>query len=252
MITINLTPVDKTCQIDSTDREYNIMNDGKLRNPELIIVILSSPINYSKRNTIRETWLKLKDRSHIKDGDRNKFDNLKHYFVVGGLGLKNEHIRNINNEQLKYNDILILPMFDSYNNLTYKVLKTFEWLNEQHDFGFLFKYVLKCDDDSFVRIDNLVHELSQIDLMYIKSDAFEISDNSSPYFRVNFQSNGIKGTPELYWGYFNGNAKIKSVGKWKETNWILCDNYLPYALGGGYILSKNLVSYLGQNANYLR
>ncbi|KAF7278965.1 hypothetical protein GWI33_007774 [Rhynchophorus ferrugineus] len=56
----------------------------------------------------------------------------------------------------------------------------------------------------------------------------------------------------LYWGYFNGNARVKSTGKWKEVDWITCDKYVPYALGGGYILSKELVSFLGKNADYFR
>ncbi len=30
----------------------------------------------------------------------------------------------------------------------------------------------------------------------------------------------------------------RKEGKWAEPNWKLCDKYLPYALGGGYVLSK--------------
>jgi hypothetical protein len=33
--------------------------------------------------------------------------------------------------------------------------------------------------------------------------------------------------------------------------WYLCDKYLPYALGGGYILGNDLVAYVAANANRL-
>lgn len=57
---------------------------------------------------------------------------------------------------------------------------------------------------------------------------------------------------ELYWGFFNGRAQVKRAGPWRETDWILCDYYLPYALGGGYVLSQGLVKFIADNANYLR
>lgn len=230
------------------------MNDSKLKSPELIILILSAPENYVRRKIIRETWLKLGNRRHLIDGDYVDF---KHYFVIGGMNLSTDKVKFINGEQLKYDDILILPMRDSYKNLTQKILRSFEWLQGQHEFGVDFKYVLKCDDDSFVRLDSLLHELVQIELIYLKSDRGDlelINDDTSPYLRVNWQVNDIEphGDLQLYWGYFNGNAKVKSSGKWKETSWILCDTYLPYALGGGYVLSKRLITFLAQNADYLR
>jgi galactosylxylosylprotein 3-beta-galactosyltransferase len=48
----------------------------------------------------------------------------------------------------------------------------------------------------------------------------------------------------LYWGFFDGRAPVQKSGKWQETNYVLCDRYLPYALGGGYVLSHDLVSIL--------
>lgn len=120
-----------------------------------------------------------------------------------------------------------------------------------------FKYVLKCDDDSFIRIDSLAHEIAHLELMYLKSNLIEsnlLHDNTSPYIRANLQTNDIKNASKLnlYWGYFQGGANIKTSGKWKENNWIFCDSYLPYALGGGYVLSKGLVMYLARNADNLR
>jgi len=44
---------------------------------------------------------------------------------------------------------------------------------------------------------------------------------------------------------------LKKKGKYKETEWILCDRFLSYALGGGYVLSKDLIIYLVKNQDYL-
>lgn len=229
------------------------MNNSKLKSPDLIVLILSASKNLDKRNAIRETWLKLR-----KNENENVKFKMKHYFVVGSLGLTIDEMLHLTSEQSQYNDILIVPMYDNYINLTEKVMKSFVWLNEQLDYGLNFKYVLKCDDDSFVRIDSLVHEIEQIEIIYLKSDfkqTLNFNGNSSPYLRVNVQINNDqveRPNLMLYWGYFHGRAKIKTSGKWKETNWISCDYYLPYALGGGYVLSKDLVTYLAKNSNNLR
>ncbi|CAH2011076.1 unnamed protein product [Acanthoscelides obtectus] len=128
-------------------------------------------------------------------------------------------------EQTTNKDLLILPVLDNYKNLTLKIKHTFQWLSDQYDHGMDFKYVLKCDGDSFVHLKSLV-----------------------------VQANNKEGPNKLnlYWGYFYGNARIFTKGKWKETDWIFSDRYLPYALGGGYLLSKNLVTYIGKNAENLR
>uniref|UniRef100_T1KZE0 Hexosyltransferase n=1 Tax=Tetranychus urticae TaxID=32264 RepID=T1KZE0_TETUR len=55
----------------------------------------------------------------------------------------------------------------------------------------------------------------------------------------------------LYWGYFDGDAPVKRQGKWTEDNWFLCDKYLPYALGGGYVISSSLVKYIVTNSHLL-
>lgn len=255
MLTINLTPVDKTCKIEDTDREYNIMQNSKLKNPDLIVLILSAPKNLDRRNIIRQTWLQLVDTS--PESENVKFK-MKHYFVIGSLGLTADDILHLSTEQSQFSDILILPMFDSYQNLTMKIVKSFEWLSEQYDYGLGFKYVLKCDDDSFARLDKLSTEIRNVELMYIKSELNYVKrlsqDNTSPFIRTNLQinENERKNNLQLYWGYFNGNANVKTKGKWNEPNWIACDKYIPYALGGGYILSKQLVTFIAKNQDYLR
>jgi galactosylxylosylprotein 3-beta-galactosyltransferase len=56
----------------------------------------------------------------------------------------------------------------------------------------------------------------------------------------------------LYWGYFAGDGEIQSQGRWKEDKWFLCDRYVPYALGGGYVISSSIVDYIANNVDVLR
>lgn len=257
MFTISITPIDKTCKLQNTDREHNIMNDSKLKNPELILLIMSAPKNLDKRNTVRETWLRLyKPTSDLFDNDQFK---IKHYFVVGSIGLNKQQLSHLNNEQNRHGDLLIIPVFDTYKNLANKIKRSFEWLDLQYDYGLVYKFVLKCDDDSFVILPKLIDELQMLERLYLKptvQDSLKyISENQNEFYSLNVQINNKLAKENLfglYWGYFSGNARIKMRGKWKENDWIFSDKYLPYALGGGYLLSKNLVSIIGKNADHLR
>lgn len=123
----------------------------------------------------------------------------------------------LNVEIQLYNDILMVNVPDEYRLLTRKLLESFNSVANIN-----FEYLLKCDDDTFVNIPKVVGELEHVP------------------------------KNKFYWGYFYGNAHVKKTGKWKENGWILCDKYLPYALGGGYVLSKDLVSYIVNNKDYLR
>ena len=106
-------------------------------------------------------------------------------------------------------DLLLLPMLDSYPTLTKKVLNTMVVLNRNVEF----KFLIKCDDDTYIRIPEVIDELHH----------------------TNYENS-------LYWGFFDGRAPVKKTGKWEEKNYLLCDRYIPYALGGGYVLSHDLVS----------
>jgi len=147
-------------------------------------------------------------------------DRCRPLFAVGSKHLDEESVNELRWESSEYGDIIILPSVeDSYASLTDKVLTAFVTVDEEWDFN----YLLKVDDDSFVNLQALIREL----------------ENS------NYKDG-------LYWGYFDGRAPVFKNGKWAETNYLLCDRYLPYALGGGYVLSANLVNYLARNADDLQ
>nr|CAI5839849.1 unnamed protein product [Callosobruchus analis] len=253
---INIAPINKTCKLDDTDTEHNIMKNSKFQGPDLIIIILSAPRNVNKRQVIRDTWRKLYGN---KPNNLEQTFTVKHYFIVGNFGLDSDEKQQMTNEQNVYKDLLILPIKDSYKNLTDKVRQTFQWLSDQYDYGVNFKYVLKCDEDSFVNLKSFVDALIEIERLYLAPSNVQavfkaLEDNHDDTISANIQINNKNSQKQLnlYWGYFSGNARIFTKGKWKETEWIFADKYLPYAVGGGYLLSKNLVLYIGKNADNLR
>ena len=176
----------------------------------LFIMVLTSPKGKERRYALRKTWL-----SDIKTLNSSVIAR----FIIGVRDLPQEDIKNLEEENKRYNDILFLPDFkDSYYELTNKVLQTFKWIDQNVNSS----YLLKVDDDSFVRLDVIISELK----------------STSP--RKN-----------LYWGFFRGDAHVKFSGSWAEKKWHLCDRYLPYAQGGGYILSSDLVNFIARNADLL-
>lgn len=214
-LTLNLLSADNCTEKMSFEYKHNdfLLRKGTANSKFLIIIILSQPASVHRRNVIRGTWLSL---------CRNNSD-VQYYFVIGGAALTEEMRSFIDGEQSAHHDLIVLPnVYDEYRSLSHKVLQAFVWLNKEVK---RFQYLLKCDDDSFVLVDKVVSELQTIKLTVGHS---------------------------LYWGFFNGRAQVKPSGKWKESNWILCDYYLPYALGGGYVLSQKLVHFIAVNAKFLR
>lgn len=179
----------------------------------LAILIISAPTNYDRRNTLRSTWLRLNPDASL----------VKHFFVVGSEGLDPDVLQRLRREQTVDGDLIILPdLKDGYQNLTLKLSQGLVHLSLVAPF----KYLLKCDDDSFVRIDSLTTEL--------------------------LARSGVDADKCYYWGFFDGRARVRKKGKWKEEDYNLCDLYIPYALGGGYILSKKCTDYIAKNQAMLR
>lgn len=233
----------------------------------LVVLILSAPDNVDRRNAIRETWLSLRphhngsqriyvptyDESgwliqesieeqvnslamykqwlHARQRtDQSKSVSVIHKFAIGTAGLTRTQQNQLLSETTTYDDLLLLNGFhDSYRNLTKKLVQSLKLISESHSF----QYLLKCDDDTYVKLDNMLVHLKDYD------------------DRITLLDFGPNPKPELYWGYFNGKANIKTQGHWKETRFNLCSKYLPYALGGGYVISERLVEYVQKNANIL-
>ena len=171
------------------------------QNLHIIILILSSPGGVIRRNAIRGTWLHNYHSGLLKVTSR---------FLIGTNRLLKEKIGNLTVEQNQFGDLLLFPdLKDSYSNLSRKVLNGLEWAYKSETFDFL----VKTDDDSYVRIDQVAKNLQQMNC-----------------------------NKRLFWGFFMGCAFPEPTGKWAEHNWFNCPHYLPYAMGGGYIISSRVVS----------
>lgn len=297
------------------------------KNYFLVILVLTAPKNVDQRNAIRETWLNLRpkdfnnslykieipklDEFESIEMQRRNLENFQHWmpsseklkekllnfklktlFAVGRSGLEASQRRELDDEQQVYNDLLFLDdLKDSYANLTLKLVKSMRKITEilPH-----FEYLLKCDDDTYVKLDYLTMDLIQWNkrssvshlrvkksvenyLMFNKdveehqklTEGLNLTESEEDpqnynknHLRVKKSVNVLQSdinkpletslTPlELYWGFFNGRARIKTSGPWRESNFNLCDHYLPYALGGGYVISSNLVKFIAQYQNFL-
>ena len=195
---------------NSTKTEFfhDSIRNSRLREKRwrLVVVVMSTPTHVHTRKVVRETWAV------------NRPSNTKVFFAVGIEHLTEAAAGLVKTESDNYGDLILLENFqESYRNLTQKLVETMKWLdkNLQSDF------VMKVDEDSFVRMDEVVKALES------------------------------KPQENLYWGYFSGAATIQKYGKWAEPDYFLCDYFLPYAVGGGYVLSGDIVQYLAVNAEKL-
>ncbi|KAF9353215.1 hypothetical protein BGX34_011729 [Mortierella sp. NVP85] len=122
---------------------------------QILILILTSwaPNGHQKRQTVRETTLKLLPQSSSKFSFAYKF-------VLGeapSAQARESMGSKIKAEQDQYDDVLILPVSDKYADLSLKVYRGVEWASK-----FKFDFLCKTDDDAFVRWDVVARELMEL------------------------------------------------------------------------------------------
>lgn len=166
MFALTVTRLECTEALVSKD-EYELSNF----NPsyEYAVLIISGPDNEAKRDAIRATWGKLTNNiftengellykwNHTWVGHQTQKDIIKLYFALGTRGLSSSMLSKLKTENSRSKDLLLLESLeDSYNNLASKMLHSLKWISSNMK-GL--KYLIKCDDDSFVRVDLIVKEL---------------------------------------------------------------------------------------------
>ncbi|KAI6183868.1 Hexosyltransferase [Aphelenchoides bicaudatus] len=140
-------------------------------------------------------------------------------FPIGTKDISENERKRLEVEAVEYKDLVFIDkLADSFDNLSKKTAFGIEIAVRDYNFS----YLLKTDTDSFVRVGYLLKALQDID------------------------------NPLLYWGFLDGRAKPFRRGKYKESGYVLCDRYLPYQLGGGYVLSYKLCSFIASNVDLLR
>ncbi|KAL6983562.1 Hydroxyproline O-galactosyltransferase galt6 [Sarracenia purpurea var. burkii] len=169
---------------------------------ELFIGILSAGNHFAERMAVRKSWMQ---QPLIKSS------NVIARFFVALNGRKE-----INAELVKeaefFGDIVIVPYLDNYDLVVLKTVAICEYGVRK----VAANYIMKCDDDTFIRIDAVIKEIRLV-------------------------GNG----GGLYVGNMNYYHKPLRYGKWAVTyeEWPE-ENYPPYANGPGYILSSDIAQHI--------
>ncbi|XP_021904631.1 hydroxyproline O-galactosyltransferase GALT2-like [Carica papaya] len=117
-----------------------------------------------------------------------------------------------------FGDIVILPFMDRYELVVLKTIAICEYGVQNVSTS----YIMKCDDDTFIRIDSVLKEIK-----------------------------GISPEKSLYMGNLNLLHRPLRSGKWAVTyeEWPE-EVYPPYANGPGYIISGDIAKFVvSQHAN---
>ena len=191
-------------QSTEDDTVYSDMWYTSEINPKtlLLILIFSRPASGDLRITCRNTWLK----------DYRDSTGVIFRFVIGTYGLSEKENWKLCTESEQYGDLLFFENhMESYGHqCTNKLLLSFKWVAHQLEA----QYVMKTDDDCYIRLGfvlSLLHKRTTL--------------TKKPFLC----------------GTIICNELPNSEGKWKEENWNLTKEYLPFPLGSGYILPMSLV-----------
>ncbi|KAL7604468.1 hydroxyproline O-galactosyltransferase GALT6 [Lactuca sativa] len=169
---------------------------------DLFIGILSAGNHFAERMAVRKSWMQhnLIKSSHV----------VARFFVA--LHARKEVNYELKKEADFFGDIVIVPYMDNYDLVVLKTVAICEYGVRTASA----KYIMKCDDDTFVRVDAVLNE------------ANKIGDGKS-----------------LYVGNINYYHKPLRYGKWSVTyeEWPE-EDYPPYANGPGYILSSDVAEFI--------
>ncbi|XP_071500589.1 beta-1,3-galactosyltransferase 5-like [Diadema antillarum] len=172
--------------------------------PYLLILVTSAPENKKRRQAIRNTWARYRDRNILNE---------THFKTVFLIGRTFPALRTLlESESEKHKDILFGDYVDSYRNLTLKVQHGMMWAAESCQS----RYLLKTDDDCFVNTRVMVEFLEKYN-----------HQTTNLYAGHKLKSRDVLRDPHSKW-YVSPSDYQK-------------DLYPPYASGTGYLLSYDVV-----------
>ncbi|KAM0982565.1 hypothetical protein ACFXTH_015463 [Malus domestica] len=169
---------------------------------ELFIGILSAGNHFAERMAVRKSWMQ---HNLIRSSKV-----VARFFVA--LHAKKEVNVELKKEAEFFGDIVIVPYMDNYDLVVLKTVAICEYGVRTR----AAKYIMKCDDDTFVRVGAVIRE------------AHKVPEGRS-----------------LYVGNINYYHKPLRYGKWAVTyeEWPE-EDYPPYANGPGYILSSDIAKFV--------
>lgn len=161
--------------------------------------------------------------------------------------LGNETQTRLDNEIREFGDILQEDFLDTYNNLTIKSVMMLKWISDTrcHE---KFKFLVKCDDDSFINIPNLLHYLLGGTIPLYNSTVSMYDEKS---YKVLNEKNRLTQSSKLLIGFKFCNSKpIASItNKWYMPYYMFPnDTYPNYLSGGSYVMSSDIVPELYTSA----
>ncbi|KAK3811881.1 MAG: galactosyltransferase-domain-containing protein [Benniella sp.] len=181
---------------------------GSAETQILILIVTSwTSKGLQKRRVARETTLLLLPQADSKFSYTYKF-------IIGEA--PNARVREamgpmIRQEQDQYDDLLILPVSDTYEDMSLKVFSGLEWANK-----FRFDFLCKTEDDIFVRWDVVARELIEL------------------------------GPTHYYWRglAFWNIPPSTNPGNKNSDNQFKLSVFPPYVAGSLYIISRDVVTLL--------
>ncbi|KAL3856615.1 hypothetical protein ACJMK2_011350 [Sinanodonta woodiana] len=200
---------------------YPIMlwNKYLINNPDLcnmadnisvLIVVKTDPLNFERRNIIRNTWSNYTHHSVVT----------RVLFLMGKV--QNETIQeNISREFDEHLDILQGDFLDTYRNLTNKGVMGLRWITEN---CMQAKMVVKVDDDAVIdtyRLLEIVYPIYETKTRYILCNIF--MNGKAPIVRDEKHKWYVK------------DSELKQIGLLDKTI------YPPYCSGFTAIISTDLI-----------
>ncbi|XP_054777996.1 hydroxyproline O-galactosyltransferase GALT2 [Prosopis cineraria] len=169
---------------------------------KLFIGVLSASNHFAERMAIRKTWMQ---SAAIKSSDV-----VVRFFVA--LNPRKEVNAVLKKEATYFGDIVILPFMDRYELVVLKTIAICEF--GVHNVSAA--YIMKCDDDAFVRVDTVLKEIER-----------------------------VPQKKSLYMGNLNLLHRPLRNGKWAVTyeEWPE-EVYPPYANGPAYVISSDIVVFV--------
>ncbi|KAG0432951.1 hypothetical protein HPB47_020358 [Ixodes persulcatus] len=137
--------------IESTDdlpNAHSVVLNCK-RNLDYLFFVHTSPDHHLHRNILRDAL--------GKDSLSLAYNWTKVFFV--GLPANKDTSRAIETEAAVHGDIVVLPYYDTYKNLTYKFVYGMKWVTE---YCSGVKYVVKIDDDVVVNLALMMKYLNEV------------------------------------------------------------------------------------------
>ncbi|KAF5207670.1 Beta-1,3-galactosyltransferase GALT1 [Thalictrum thalictroides] len=167
---------------------------------DLFIGVFSTANNFKRRMAVRRTWMQY---SSVRSGA------VAVRFFVG------LHKNQVVNEELwseaqTYGDIQLMPFVDYYSLITWKTVAICIYGTKVVSA----KYIMKTDDDAFVRVDDVLSSLNRINVT-----------RGLLYGLINSDSRPHR-NPDSKWYISNE--------EWPE------ETYPPWAHGPGYIVSRDI------------